>query len=188
VHELVGAVLEALRLTRADVYLTGSRAHGRAREASDWDLIALVPVDDGSALGLHPLGGREVEVDVIGPELQAWRERQELSIWVWELGHGQLLRESWGGGERYRAERARRFEAERDALAVLLVGALPDAAQRGPLVPAARRAARDPADRAARRARCGARGAALGRPPLPAGQVARRRDAARARRAGSRAP
>ena len=111
-------VLEALRLRDVDVYLTGSRAHGRAADGSDWDLIALAPDDEGARLGLHPLERRDVGVDLIGPVLRAWREEQELSIWAWELGHGKLLHEAWGGGERYRAELARRFEAEREPLAV----------------------------------------------------------------------
>jgi predicted nucleotidyltransferase len=118
VEELVAATLEALRLREVDVYLTGSRAHGRETDASDWDLIALAPGDEGARLGMHPLERGDVGVDLIGPDLRAWREEQELSIWAWELGRGRLLHEGWGGGEPYRAELARRFEAVRDALAV----------------------------------------------------------------------
>ncbi len=117
-EELVGATLATLGLDAVDVYLTGSRAHGRAREASDWDLVLLAPDDTGAALGKHPLERRDVGVDVIGPELRAWREEQELSIWVWELGHGMLLHTGWGGGEEYRRALARRFDLERQPLAV----------------------------------------------------------------------
>lgn len=128
-------------LAAGDVYLVGSRAHGRAAAAGEWDLLVLLaddreipeklttPLAGDTAASAPDLRAAEerrqrlagglsgVAVEFCGPTARRRREARDLPMWQFELAESRLLYAGWGGGDAYRQQIAERFRAACELLA-----------------------------------------------------------------------
>jgi Nucleotidyltransferase domain len=133
----------AAAVARADCYLVGSYAHGRADSASDVDIFAFTPDETGivgtqvpfAPSGPRPGPGRSlatlaavrswraaagagnVEIQFIGPEERS-RRGTDLANWAFMLDSARLLHSGWGEGEAYRAAVADQFKHDHQHLAM----------------------------------------------------------------------
>ena len=82
---------DRLDLRDTAILLVGSRAHARASETSDWDLLALASDNPPRETIELPRG----EIELLGRDGRRARATVDLPIWQFELSHALLVHDGW---------------------------------------------------------------------------------------------
>lgn len=104
---------DRLDLRDTAILLVGSRAHARASETSDWDLLALASDNPPRETIELPRG----EIELLGRDGRRARATVDLPVWQFELSHALLVHDGWAGVGAYCAGVATQFACRRPALA-----------------------------------------------------------------------
>lgn len=100
---------DRLDLRDTAILLVGSRAHARASETSDWDLLALASDNPPRETIELP----RAEIELLGRDGRRARATVDLPIWQFELSHALLVHDGWAGVGAYCAAVATQFARRR---------------------------------------------------------------------------